>query len=46
MNTIDALSGLKKIKGFKIIHLNCRSIFNQRDEIKYQYDEIDFLVNY
>ena len=41
---IDSVSDLKQVKGFKVVHLNCRSILNKIDEIRHQYDGIDIVT--
>ena len=41
MNTVAHLQGLK---GLTIVHLNCRSILNKIDEIRYMYAGVDILI--
>ena len=46
LTKIDNILGLRSTytKGFKIVHLNCRSILSKIDEMRYQYSGIDILV--
>ena len=41
---IDNVVDLKNMKGFKVVHLNCRSVLNKIDEMRYQYEGIDILA--
>ena len=39
MNTLD----LSRLKGLKIVQMNCRSILNKIDEIRYTFSDVDIL---
>ena len=41
---IDNTTDLMNTKGFKIVQINCRSILNKIDELRYQYEGIDILI--
>ena len=41
---IDNIVDLKNAKGFKIVQINCRSILNKIDEIRYRFNGIDILA--
>ena len=41
---MDTASDIKALKGLKIVHLNCRSIYNKIEEIRYLFKGIDILM--
>ena len=41
---IDNVDDLRGLKGFKLIHFNCRSILNKINEIRFSYTGMDILV--
>ena len=40
---MDDILALNAAKGFKIVQLNCRSIYGKIDEIRHLYENVDFL---
>ena len=40
----DDIDDLKNAKGFKAVQLNCRSILNKIEEVRYQFDIVDVLA--